>query len=873
MEWLAPLLVLACLWLLVGPAWALLTALRLGREVHHLRAELAQLRAAARPPSAPLEAAAAAAGAPEPEVAADAAPLVPGSEPASAPAGAADASTAPVPTGAPSAPPVRAGFEQRLAQRWLVWLGGIALALGGAFVVKAAAEQGWLGPVVRIVLAVLLGVGLVGLGERMRRRAVPGYAPAALAAAGVCTLFAAFWAAHAFHGLLPSTITFALLAAVAALAVLLAWSHGPLLAALGLSGAFAVPALVASAEPSPWALLGYLLLPVAGGLAVLRYRGWPWLAWLCLAGAVLWLGLDLLAPWREDPATVAYILALAALFLLAPAWAAGGPGCMPVLNRVATVALAVLSLAILAIHVSGPPTLAASLGLILLGTLPLLLNRIADVPKTAAVAPPLAALAALLLWHLDPWTLGLELTGDPSIALPPLRLVPEAAGGYARWAAAIAALYGLGGLAASRDRAPGLWASLSAAVPVGVLAILYLRLSDLTPSLSWAGLGLALAAAELAAASWAQRRRADVVLAAYAAGTVAALALAFTFALEKAWLTVALTAMLPALGLIWRRLAVPGLRTTALVLAVIVTGRVALDPQVSRLVDDEAPGLGWILYGLGLPLAAFLAASRLFARDVADRLAAALATGALLLWLALGWAVVRWLMAWAGGPATAPLAEWSLHGLVWLVTGLVLLRRQRIAPWRPTLLAALLLCGLGGFVLLGTLLDLNPLDTGLPVGRLPIFNDLLLAYGLPILPLALIARELGRQGFARPAAAVAAAALALGLAWLALELRHAFHGTVLTGDTGPAESWAYTALLLLYAAGLLVAGILLARRALRLASLAVLMLAVAKAFLLDMAGLEGLWRAASFLGLGACLVGIGLVYQRFVFRRPAEAVS
>ena len=95
---------------------------------------------------------------------------------------------------------------------------------------------------------------------------------------------------------------------------------------------------------------------------------------------------------------------------------------------------------------------------------------------------------------------------------------------------------------------------------------------------------------------------------------------------------------------------------------------------------------------------------------------------------------------------------------------------------------------------------------------------------------------------------------------------------MLTGDTGSAESWAYTLLLLVYAAGLLVAGVLRSSRPLRLASLAVLMLAMAKAFLLDLGGLEGLWRAASFLGLGACLVGIGLVYQRFVFHRPADAI-
>ena len=46
------------------------------------------------------------------------------------------------------------------------------------------------------------------------------------------------------------------------------------------------------------------------------------------------------------------------------------------------------------------------------------------------------------------------------------------------------------------------------------------------------------------------------------------------------------------------------------------------------------------------------------------------------------------------------------------------------------------------------------------------------------------------------------------------------------------------------------------------------MATVAKVFLYDMAGLTGLWRVASFLGLGLTLIGIGRVYGLYVL--PAE---
>ena len=58
-------------------------------------------------------------------------------------------------------------------------------------------------------------------------------------------------------------------------------------------------------------------------------------------------------------------------------------------------------------------------------------------------------------------------------------------------------------------------------------------------------------------------------------------------------------------------------------------------------------------------------------------------------------------------------------------------------------------------------------------------------------------------------------------------------------------------------------------RPLRLAALALVVLVTAKVFLLDMAGLVGLWRVLSFLGLGLSLIGLSAFYRRFV--RPADA--
>ena len=133
-------------------------------------------------------------------------------------------------------------------------------------------------------------------------------------------------------------------------------------------------------------------------------------------------------------------------------------------------------------------------------------------------------------------------------------------------------------------------------------------------------------------------------------------------------------------------------------------------------------------------------------------------------------------------------------------------------------------------------------------------------------------RETRPQGY-RTVAAVTAVVLAL--TYLSLEVRALFHGPVLTeGPFTDAEGYTYSAVWLAFGVVLLVVGIVLRSQPVRLCSAAVVLLTVGKVFLLDMAGLTGVWRALSFIGLGLVLVGIGWLYQRLLFaRKPPEAAA
>jgi uncharacterized membrane protein len=75
----------------------------------------------------------------------------------------------------------------------------------------------------------------------------------------------------------------------------------------------------------------------------------------------------------------------------------------------------------------------------------------------------------------------------------------------------------------------------------------------------------------------------------------------------------------------------------------------------------------------------------------------------------------------------------------------------------------------------------------------------------------------------------------------------------------------------LYAIALLVVGMVRAERGLRIVALGFVMLTVGKVFVWDLGQLTGLYRILSFLALGASLIVVSLLYQRFARRDEAPA--
>src|SRR5262249_55491047 len=151
-----------------------------------------------------------------------------------------------------------------------------------------------------------------------------------------------------------------------------------------------------------------------------------------------------------------------------------------------------------------------------------------------------------------------------------------------------------------------------------------------------------------------------------------------------------------------------------------------------------------------------------------------------------------------------------------------------------------------------------------------VLSSLLIAYLLPALAaaaLARIARGVRPDWYVRGAAVLA---LLLVFGYVTLEVRHAFQGERLSiwQGAGAPEVWSYSVVWLALGLAFLGYGLLRTSIEARLASAALVALAVFKVFLYDLTGIGGFWRAFSVICLGAVLIGIGLVYQKLVFARP-----
>ncbi|TIP85153.1 MAG: DUF2339 domain-containing protein [Mesorhizobium sp.] len=814
-------------------------------------------------------------------------------EAASGPWAAGEAAPAGSAPAQPAAATQKPDIETALGTRWAVWVGGIALALGGLFLIRYTIEAGIFGPGVRLSMAAMLGLVLVAVGEFIRRtgfrvpvQGVAGaYIPAILTAAGAFILFGTVYAAHGVYGFIGPALAFTLLGAIGVATIAAALVHGQALAGIGLLGAVVTPMLVASQAPNPWALFGYLAIVLAATGVIARLRDWKLLMAAAFVGTGLWTILYMTdAPGTNLPvilfinavtlAVLAFIwlgrrggeaepargfdwpsiapgffVGLSAMALFVdPAFAAGDalPGAALIAALVAVALYRPLALALL--HAAGLATV-----LVYLGIIPPT-SVASDFSGGALDVDGLpAAVADTLMLRIGIF-LGLMFIGA----------------GF--WAARR--------FAASAQIRAASWAAWGAVAPLVILLALWFTFGNLDRDLVYAAVAALLVVVFAAGGEWIARGEQPPLqggaAVSFALGGAAVAALLMIYmAFGSGWTTILLgaAAIVPALATRWRAYPVLGWISVGAVIAVL--GRIAFDPTiVGAEFLSTTPVFNWLLPGYGVPALAFGFAAWQLARTTNGRPRLAMEAGAALFALLTVAILVRHAMH--GGvidTGAITLAEQAIYTLIAIGAGAILVAIDMRSP-SSVLRYGSLAAGVVSvaFIVIQHFGALNPLFTDESTGRILVFNLLFLAYLLPAAAaggLALYTRDVRPKWYAAMLALVAAL---LAFAYATLSVRRLFKGEFigLWSGLGQLETYTYSALWLIIGVALLTAGVWLKSQVLRVASAALISVAVLKVFLFDMSELEGVLRALSFIGLGAVLIGIGLFYQRLLTRAARE---
>jgi uncharacterized membrane protein len=754
-------------------------------------------------------------------------------------------------------------FERWVGGRLMIWVGGIALAVAGVLLVRYSIQIGLITPPVQMGIAALFGLLLIALGELARSRAdwaLDRRVAQALVGAGIFVLYATAYGSLVLHHLIGNGTAFGLMVMVTGVALILSLRHGSPSAVMGLVGGFLTPLLVGERSETAIPLLTYLALLDVALFTLAGRRGWTWLAAAAAAFSFVWSGY--LLSWDRPDAIAAGIFIL--LVSVGASVLRAGEGWQ--LDFLRPTAIGLVQLAVLVGRVDiGLPAWA------LFGALSVACFLLEGRKPEYRPLPALALLLALLL-------IAIKAFDQP-------RHIPEVA-------AATTALFALGALPAALRRKRALLPFVTACGAfLGPALILRTERPEWLDRPQW-GLLFLLLAAGPAFLAWTRRNsesedRLDPPLGLATATTMLLLGLAAWQLLPAdlvpaAWLAIAFGAALAA-----RRLGDEGVVALSLlaagIAALAAAGRV---PQLWETLllslggvpalASHLPGLGIALQALLLPALLLAALWRFLPAPFPALRAAPLALAAL---FAVATAYIMFKQAFglaseadfvARGLAERTIFNQALFVAGWAIcSGRIPIRGlDEPARWLAgTLLTALAAARLLWF----DMLIHDPLWDAQNVGAWPVVNLLAPAYLLSAYWLYRARR--GADGDLRSGAwlLLSLASLVLGVM---LMVRQAFQGALLNGPEIPsAESYGYSLAGLLLSIALLLAGIRLPDKALRLAGLVLLTATTIKVFLVDAGALEGVLRILSFLVLGIALIGIGKLYTKVLDAeaRPAGA--
>lgn len=725
--------------------------------------------------------------------------------------------------------------KEKAGINWMIWLGGACVSLAGIFLVKYSMDRGYFGPTARIVAGFILGAALHVAAEHLRRKNKSSHGSlAALAGGGSITLFATLLASHHLYNLLPPMVVFVGLTVVALGTMASSLFHGPFLAAIGLIGAYLVPILVETGSQNINALMIYSLIVSVSAYLLLTqvYRIWLWAG--ALAGSALWCFASLVM--SKSPTWHGIYLGIAGILFIS----------------------LVEDNEKLASKVGRYTKTGALIGIVLLQGLAFVLQKEwsffaiqwlpvvwvvfnsskkdgkVGLPAWVLIFTHIVGTSYLADSHF--FTTGYEWMAVPSaLIFSGMSLWVQRHTGPTHSSAAMAWLSPLFWVAAAYTFFPETHGSFTFAAWILVVGLSYAIL-----------LGRQISQQKLNEnATW-------LAVAAHAAYSMAAV-----IYFKEATLTLALAVQAPSLVWLATRYKVPYLDILIKVILGIVGTRLTLAP----ILFKYPVGTHWSLWTYGGSFLSVLLATRMTSTE--SKLRPWLEGSAIHALILFVGAEIRYYLY--DGDVFAhryTMKEAAINCTLWGASAVSYWRRSLVAQWAEAVYrfyaAVLMIFATLNYLML--IVRWNPIVHGHEVYT-PFFNILLLAYGAPVViwfAAALYFNEKFSKYFFL---------LAAFSAWVfvSLEIRHFWHlGEALRKSSAMSngELYTYSLAWLAMAVAAYLFGVANKKRGVYLGGLTLLGLVIAKIFLVDMAGLEGLYRVFSFMGLGLSLLGLAFLHQK-----------
>jgi uncharacterized membrane protein len=778
------------------------------------------------------------------------------------------------PAGAAPLPPrTEPDWFDHLKENWMIWLGGICVGLSGIFLAKYSIDQGYLGPTTRIIAAIILGLTLHGAAEWLRRNKEQHASFAALAAGGSITLFAALLTAMHMFDMFNPTIVFVSLAFVALATMALAVFHGPVLAVIGILGAYLVPLMVGEGPGGAAIVLVYTLIISASALMLMRfvYRDWLWLG--VLAGGLGWWFLTI-QETDIDGLRGIYLTVFAYLLvaILSGDW-------LLQMTRYDSDKSKSFDK-----YFTAGNKLEALLPVSLLLIILAQCFSIAFHGLAESAIVNWSPLAILLLFtggrrqylSLHPWVLLIFTLAAWLVSQFNFTQLEVFSGGelvsfywYCGVSAAIYTIISLYNTQLGRQKA--LWISIAVLAPLLFLALSYVLTEKLETSLQWSTIAVLLGAIYLAIAGTLVQNKTfeqekNIVPAWFFIGGHLGYSLAVAMYLREASMTLAIAVQIISLSWLIRRFEITSFGWLLKLVVAVVLTRLTLNPWLLNYPTD----IHWTLWTYGGSTLCCFAGGLLLQKTPELR---KWAFGATVHLFALTvWAETRyWIYDGNVYAQEYEFVEAALMLNIFWTLGLVYHLRERYSDYLVKLyriyskiLIALALANYA-VIVMATLSSESWIWSH--IGETKIFNMMLLAFGTPVL-LGLVTWKFYLSQYAKPASIFTGLALFI---FISLEIRHLWHGNIrLSLPTTDAELYTYSAVWLVMAVLAILGGIWRFGEGSYRAGMLLLVLVIAKLFFIDLADLEGLLRVASFMGMGLALLGIAYLYQRLRGKKGSE---